>query len=77
MHLEATLRERGGDERSIPSIKGTRQKLIEKHFDDITRRTSAVCGDQARFFHLSNEREAKVRSRDGRNERGRHGARKR
>lgn len=27
------LREQGGDERSIPSIEGTRAKLIEKHFD--------------------------------------------
>lgn len=30
------LHERGGDERSIPSIGGTREKLIEKHFDDTT-----------------------------------------
>lgn len=28
------LRERGGDERLIPSIGWTREKLIEKHFDD-------------------------------------------
>lgn len=65
------------NERSIPSIEGTREKLIEKHFDGTTRRTSVMCGDRARFFHLSSERKAEVRSRDGRNERGRHGARKR
>lgn len=74
--LEAT-RTWGRDEaRSIPSIAGTREKLIEKHFRAGEEQARGDGDGRASFFYLSSEREVGVRCCGVRNERRRATRRK-
>lgn len=77
MHLEATWTKRRRAINRVDRGELGRNSLGSTSTILRRRRTSAAYSNRARFFHLSSEREAEVRSRDGRNERGRHGARKR